>query len=95
MNCIMRNKVISLMADEEMRRAMLEDLREIICQYVDVKPEQVTEDARFIEDLGFNSYDFMSMVGEIEEEFDVEVEEREVVNVKTVGDAIEYIQSLQ
>lgn len=74
---------------------MLEKLREIICEYVDVKLEQVTEEARFIEDLGFNSYDFMSMVGEIEEEFDVEVEEREVVNVKTVGDAIEYIQSLQ
>ncbi len=74
---------------------MLEKLREIVCQYVDVKPEQVTEDARFIEDLGFNSYDFMSMVGEIEEEFDIEVEEREVVNVKTVGDAIEYIKSLQ
>lgn len=74
---------------------MLEELKEIICQYVDVSPEQITEDARFIEDLGFNSYDFMSMVGEIEEFFDIEVEEREVVNVKTVQDAIEYIQSLQ
>lgn len=74
---------------------MLEELKEIICQYVDVNPEKVTEDARFIEDLGFNSYDFMSMVGEIEEAFDIEVEEREVVNVKTVGDAIEYIKSLQ
>lgn len=74
---------------------MLEELREMICQYVDVKPEQVTEDARFIEDLGFNSYDFMSMVGELEEYFDIEVEEREVVNVKTVQDAIEYITALQ
>ncbi len=74
---------------------MLEELREVICQYVDVAPEKVTEDARFIEDLGFNSYDFMSMVGEIEEKYDVEVEEREVVNVKTVGDAIAYIKSIQ
>lgn len=74
---------------------MLEELKEIICQYVDVSPEQITEDARFIEDLGFNSYDFMSMVGEIEEFFDIEVEEREVVNVKTVQDAIEYIRSLK
>lgn len=74
---------------------MLEELKEIICQYVDVSPEQITEDARFIEDLGFNSYDFMSMVGEIEDFFDIEVEEREVVNVKTVQDAIEYIRSLQ
>ncbi|MCI8717141.1 MAG: acyl carrier protein [Lachnospiraceae bacterium] len=74
---------------------MLEELREIICEYVDVKPEQVTEEARFIEDLGFNSYDFMSMVGQIEEQFDIEVEEREVINIKTVEDAIKYIQSLQ
>lgn len=74
---------------------MLEELREIICEYVDVEPDQVTEEARFIEDLGFNSYDFMSMVGEIEERYDVEVEEREVVKVKTVGDAIRYIKSLQ
>lgn len=74
---------------------MLEKLREIICEYADVKPEQVTEEVRFIEDLGFNSYNFMSMIGEIEEEFDIEVEEREVINVKTVGDAVKYIESLQ
>lgn len=74
---------------------MLEELKEIICSYVDVKPEQISSESRFIEDLGFNSYDFMSMVGEIEEKYDIEVEEREVVNVKTVGDAAEYIKSLQ
>lgn len=74
---------------------MLEEMIEIICEYVDVNPEQVTEESRFIEDLGFNSYDFMSMVGEIEEKYDIEVEEREVVNVKTVKDAMEYIKNLQ
>lgn len=74
---------------------MLEELKEMICEYVDVNPEQITEEARFIEDLGFNSYDFMSMVGEIEEKFDIEVEEREVVKVKTVADAVKYIQELQ
>lgn len=74
---------------------MLEELKEIICEYVDVKPEKITEEARFIEDLGFNSYDFMSMVGQIEEQFDIEVEEREVINIKTVEDAIKYIESLQ
>lgn len=74
---------------------MFEELKELICQYVDVDPAAIREESRFIEDLGFNSYDFMSMVGEIEEKFDVEVEEREVVNVKTVKDAVEYIQSLQ
>ena len=63
---------------------MFEELKELICEYVDVNPSDIKEESRFIEDLGFNSYDFMSMVGEIEEKFDVEVEEREVVNVKTV-----------
>lgn len=74
---------------------MFEELKEMICQYVDVEPENITEESRFIEDLGFTSYDFMSMIGEIEEVYDVEVDEREVVNVKTVQDAIEYITSLQ
>ena len=74
---------------------MLEQLKEIICQYVDVDPEAITEDARFVEDLGFNSYDFMSMVGELEEIYDIEVEEREVVGIRTVGEAIEYLEKLQ
>ena len=74
---------------------MFEELKEIIVSYVEVNPEDIHEDSRFIEDLGFNSYDFMSMVGEIEEVFEVEVEERQVVNVKTVGDAIAYIKEMQ
>lgn len=73
---------------------MLEEFKELICQYVDVEPEQVTEDARFMEDLGFNSFDFMSLVGEVEEKFDVEVEERDVVQIRTVKDAMDYIASL-
>ena len=73
---------------------MLEELREIICQYVDVEEDKITEDARFMEDLGFNSFDFMSLVGEVEDKYDIEVEEREVVQIRTVKDAMEYICSL-
>ncbi|HIQ97760.1 MAG TPA: acyl carrier protein [Candidatus Limivivens merdigallinarum] len=74
---------------------MFEKLREIICEYVEVPEEAVTEDARFIEDLGFTSFDFMSMVGELEDTFDIEVNEQEVVHIKTVRDAIQYIEKLQ
>lgn len=74
---------------------MIEELKKMICQYVDVTPEEIFEDSRFIEDLGFNSYDFMSMVGEIEDKYDVEVEEQDVIHVKTVKDAMEYIKKLQ
>ena len=73
---------------------MLAEFKEIICQYVDVDPDKITEDARFMEDLGFNSYDFMSLVGEVEEKYDIEVEEREVVQIKTVKYAMDYISSL-
>ena len=73
---------------------MLEEFKEIICQYVDVDADKITEDSRFMEDLGFNSYDFMSLVGEVEEKYDIEVEEREVVQIKTVKDAMDYISSL-
>jgi len=83
-----------IVLEEKEILVMLAEFKEIICQYVDVDPEKITEDARFMEDLGFNSYDFMSLVGEVEERYDIEVEEREVVQIKTVKDAMDYISSL-
>ncbi len=73
---------------------MFEKLVEIICNYVEVEPEKITPDSRFMEDLGFTSFDFMSMLGEIEDTFDIEVDETEVVKIRTVGEAVDYIQSL-
>ena len=74
---------------------MLEQMREIIVQYVEVKPEDITPEARFIEDLHFNSYDFMSLLGELEEKLGVTVDEQEVLELHTVGDAIAYLEKLQ
>lgn len=73
---------------------MFEELKEIICQYVEVEEDKITEDSRFMEDLGFNSFDFMTLVGEVEERYDIEVEERDVVQIKTIKDAMDYISSL-
>ena len=74
---------------------MLEKLKDMICEYVEVDKNAVTENSRFVEDLGFTSYDFLSMVGELEDEFDIEVEERQVAEIRTVGEAVHYIESLQ
>lgn len=46
------------------------------------------------EDLGFTSFDFMSMLGEIEDEFDVEVEQTEAANIRTVQEAVDYLEKL-
>lgn len=74
---------------------MLEQMREIIVQYVEAKPEDITPEARFIEDLHFNSYDFMSLLGELEEKLGVTVDEQEVLELHTVGDAIAYLEKLK
>ncbi len=73
---------------------MLEKLREIMTQYVEVDADDITEDKRLIEDLGFNSYDFMSLLGELEEEFDVTIDESDVMDIHTVGEVIEYLENL-
>lgn len=74
---------------------MLKKIKSIIVEYVDVEIEQITPEARFIEDLHFNSYDFMSFLGELEETLDITVDEEEIINLHTVGEAISYIESLQ
>ena len=71
---------------------MLDKLKDLITRYVDVDPDSITKDARFIEDLGFNSYDIMSMIGDAETEFDVEIDEEEIVKCKTVGDLLDYLE---
>ncbi len=74
---------------------MLENLKEIILNYVEVEADTITEESRFIEDLGMNSYDFMCLIGELEETMDIQVDEEEVVKLSTVGEAIKYIESLK
>ena len=73
---------------------MFEKLVNIICNYVEVEPENIHPESRFMEDLGFTSFDFMSMLGETEDEFDVEVEQAEAANIHTVGEAVEYLEKL-
>ncbi len=72
---------------------MIDKMRELITNCVDVSPAEISENSKFIDDLGFNSYDFMSFLGEIEDEFDIEVDEREALKIHTVGEAIKYIES--
>ena len=65
-----------------------------ICEYVEVEPENVRPESRFMEDLGFTSFDFMSMLGEVEDEFDVEVNQKEAADIRTVQEAVDYLEQL-
>ena len=73
---------------------MFEKLVEIICNYVEVAPENVHPESRFMEDNGFTSFVFMSMLGEVEDEFDVEGEQEEAANIRTVQEAVDYLEKL-
>lgn len=73
---------------------MFEQLVDIICNYVEVEPENVHPQSRFMEDLGFTSFDFMSMLGEIEETFDVELEQEKAAGIRTVQEAVDYLETL-
>lgn len=73
---------------------MFERFVDIICNYVEVEAADVQMESRFIEDLGFTSFDFMTMLGDLEDEFDIEIDQTEVANVRTVEDALEYMESI-
>ena len=51
-------------------------------------------ESRFMEDLGFTSFDFMSMLGEVEDEFDVEIDQAQAANIRTVQEAVDYLREL-
>lgn len=69
--------------------------KSIVAQYCQVTPENMTGELRFREDLGFSSLDFMSMLGELEDEFDIELEEDKIINIHTINEAMDMIKSLE
>ncbi len=71
---------------------MFEQLKELILNYVEAEDDEIVPDARFSDDLGFNSYDFMCMLGDAEDEFGVEIDEAEAGKCKTVEELLEYLE---
>lgn len=73
---------------------MFEKLADIIVNYVEVNKEDIKPESRFMEDLGFTSYDFMSMLGEVEDELDVEIDQEEAADIRTVQEAVDYLERI-
>ena len=71
---------------------MIEKLTEIIREYKGNEDVVLTEDTVIIADLGLNSLDLINLVTDIEDEFDVEIPDREVGNIETLGDAMAIIE---
>ena len=71
---------------------MLDRIRNIICEFVDIDPESITPETNIRTDLGLNSLELVNLAVDIEEEFDVEIPDREAMGLETVADAMRIIE---
>ena len=70
-------------------------VKDIIVEQLGVKPDQVTLEAKFIEDLGADSLDTVELIMALEEEFGIEVPDEQAEKLTTVGDVVKYIEEHQ
>lgn len=71
---------------------VFEKVKSIIVEQLDVEEDKVTMDAVIQDDLGADSLDIVDLVMSFEEEFDIEIPDDQVENIKTVGDIVKYIE---
>ena len=72
---------------------MLEKMKEMIGDQLNVDVEQVTEATSFKDDLGADSLDVFQIIMGLEEEFDIEIPNEQAEKIVTVGDAVEQIKA--
>lgn len=77
------------MSPEEMENKV----REIICQQLEVSPEQLRPEASFVDDLKADSLAVVELVLALEQEFKIEIPEEDTEQIKTVKDALNYIKT--
>ncbi len=69
-------------------------IREIIAEKLEIALEQVTDEAKFIDDLGADSLDVVELIMTLEDEFDIEITDEEAEKIVTVRNAVEFMKSL-
>ena len=71
---------------------LVEKVKDIIAEELGVEREKLTNEASFMEDLGADSLDTVELVMAFEKEFDIDIPDEEAEKLKTVGDALKYLQ---
>ena len=73
-------------------QAMEEKVRDIIVEELGVERDKLADDATFMEDLGADSLDTVELVMAFEKEFDIDIPDEDAEQLRTVGDALKYLQ---
>jgi acyl carrier protein len=71
---------------------LFEQVKEVIVEQLNVSPEEVKPESKFVEDLGADSLDVVEMIMALEEKFEIEIPDSEAENIKTVQDVVDYIE---
>ncbi|GAB6074342.1 acyl carrier protein [Nautilia lithotrophica] len=72
--------------------ALFDEVKEVIVEQLNVAPEEVKPEAKFVEDLGADSLDVVEMIMALEEKFEIEIPDSEAEKIQTVQDVIDYIE---
>jgi acyl carrier protein len=72
-------------------RNMIDKLKAILTEYVDIDPDTITEDTNIRSDLGLNSLELVNIAVAVENTFDVEIPDREISRIETVKDVIDVL----
>lgn len=71
---------------------VFEKVRAIICDQLDLEEDKITMDSAIIDDLGADSLDVVDLVMSFEEEFDIEIPDEMIEDIKTVGDIVKCVE---
>jgi acyl carrier protein len=69
-------------------------IKDVVVRTLKIDVGRITDDSRFVEDLGAESIQSVELVAAFEEEFDIEMDDEEALEVKTMGKAIEFISKM-
>ena len=73
--------------------ALFDEVKEVIVEQLNVSPDEVKPESRFVEDLGADSLDVVEMIMALEEKFEIEIPDSDAENIKTVQDVVDYIEN--
>jgi acyl carrier protein len=80
------------MAVNEKNKALVEKVKQIIAEQLGVEEDEVNPSSSFIDDLGADSLDTVELVMALEENFDLEIPDEAAEKIRTVQDAVDYIE---